>query len=46
MIFSLWQKPPVDVYIKVFIFNITNPDEFLAGEEKLKVEEVGPYVYQ
>ncbi|XP_012256013.2 scavenger receptor class B member 1-like [Athalia rosae] len=46
MVFSLWQKPPVEIYIKVYIFNITNPEEFKAGKEKLKVEEIGPYVYQ
>ncbi|XP_054002361.1 scavenger receptor class B member 1 [Hylaeus anthracinus] len=46
LIFELWKKPPIDVYIKVYIFNVTNAEEFLKGEEKLKVEEVGPYVYQ
>ncbi|XP_046615004.1 scavenger receptor class B member 1 [Neodiprion virginianus] len=46
LVFSLWEKPPVDIYIKVYIFNITNPNEFIAGTEKLRVEEIGPYVYQ
>ncbi|KAI4487717.1 hypothetical protein M0802_011907 [Mischocyttarus mexicanus] len=46
LIFSLWKKPPLDVFHNVYIFNITNPVEFLAGMEKLKLEEVGPYVYQ
>ncbi|XP_076233540.1 scavenger receptor class B member 1 [Calliopsis andreniformis] len=46
LIFNLWRKPPIDVFIKVYIFNITNKDEFLSGKEKLRVEEVGPYVYQ
>ncbi|XP_066584676.1 scavenger receptor class B member 1-like [Prorops nasuta] len=46
LLFTLWKKPPIDVYIKVYIFNITNPVEFLNGEEKLKVQEIGPYVYQ
>ncbi|KAI4487171.1 hypothetical protein M0804_005320 [Polistes exclamans] len=45
-IFSLWKKPPIDVFHKVYIFNITNPVEFSKGTEKLKLEEVGPYVYQ
>ncbi|XP_060858229.1 scavenger receptor class B member 1-like isoform X1 [Metopolophium dirhodum] len=44
--FQLWQKPPVKVYVNVYIFNVTNADRFLAGEdEKLDVKEVGPYVY-
>ncbi|XP_076163556.1 scavenger receptor class B member 1 [Ptiloglossa arizonensis] len=46
LLFELWKKPPINVYIKVYIFNITNAQEFLDGNEKLKVKEVGPYVYQ
>lgn len=45
-IFNLWQDPPVDIYIKIYLWNITNSEEFLAGKEKLRVEEVGPYVYK
>lgn len=45
--FNLWENPPLDVYLKVYIFNVTNADSFLAGsDKKLKVEEVGPYVYR
>lgn len=44
--FGLWRKPPIDVYLKVYIFNITNPKEFLNREEDLKLQEIGPYVYQ
>lgn len=46
LLYTAWEKPPLDVYIKVLIFNITNPVEFLKGNEKLKLKEVGPYVYQ
>ncbi|XP_043063816.1 scavenger receptor class B member 1 isoform X1 [Drosophila ficusphila] len=45
-IFNLWAQPPVDLYIKIYLFNITNAQAFLAGREKLKVEQVGPYVYK
>lgn len=46
-IFNLWREPPVNVYIKVFIFNITNAEAFLAkNDTKLRVKEVGPYVYR
>ncbi|XP_055853022.1 scavenger receptor class B member 1 isoform X2 [Episyrphus balteatus] len=45
-IFGLWEKPPVDLYLKVYLFNITNAEAFLAGREKMNVEEVGPYVYK
>ncbi|XP_015123047.1 scavenger receptor class B member 1 [Diachasma alloeum] len=45
-VYLMWKKPPIKVYIKVYVFNITNPEAFLGGEEKLRVQEVGPYVYQ
>lgn len=45
--FELWKKPDAEVYLKVYIFNITNREAFLAGEEaKLKFQQVGPYVYR
>jgi scavenger receptor class B, member 1 len=46
-IFQLWERPPVDLYLKVYLFNITNAEEFMAGrDKKLNVEEIGPYVYR
>ncbi|PSN29071.1 hypothetical protein C0J52_27969 [Blattella germanica] len=44
--FELWRKPPVELYLRVWLFNVTNRDEFMAGKEKLKVQETGPYVYR
>lgn len=33
--------------LKVHVFNYTNIDEVLSGrEEKLKVQDIGPYVYE
>lgn len=45
-IFSFWEKPPVDLYIKIYLFNITNAEEYMAGTEKMNIEEIGPYVYK
>lgn len=45
-IFGLWKDPPVEIFIKIYIFNITNAEAVMAGREKLRVEEVGPYVYK
>lgn len=45
-IFSLWKSPPVDIYIKIYLWNITNSEAFLSGKEKMQLEEVGPYVYR
>lgn len=30
---------------KLYLWNVTNPDEIAAGTEKPKVQEVGPYVF-
>ncbi|XP_011348650.1 scavenger receptor class B member 1 isoform X2 [Ooceraea biroi] len=46
-IFQLWEKPEVNLYLKVYLFNITNHEEFLDGREsKLRFQQVGPYVYR
>jgi scavenger receptor class B protein 1 len=46
-IFELWKSPPVDLYLRVYLWNVTNKDEFLSGkDDKLKVVDVGPYVYK
>jgi len=46
-IFQLWERPPVDLFLKVYLFNITNHEDFMSGRaKKLNVEEIGPYVYQ
>ena len=40
-----WIDPPVEPKLKIYIFNFTNPDEFLQGA-KPDLVEVGPYVFQ
>ena len=30
----------------MYAFNVTNSDNWLAGRERLKVDEVGPFVYR
>ncbi|XP_011136608.2 scavenger receptor class B member 1 [Harpegnathos saltator] len=43
---SMWQNPPMKIYFKVHVFNYTNTEDFLAYRaDKLRVEEVGPYIY-
>lgn len=44
--FALWQRPPVNVTYKVYIFNYTNVNDFESGRaRKLHVQELGPYIY-
>lgn len=43
--YDFWLDPPVPIYLKVYMFNVTNPEEFLQGQ-KASLEEVGPYVYR
>lgn len=31
---------------KLYLWNVTNPNEIAAGTEKPKLEEIGPYVFQ
>jgi len=40
-----WMKPPVKPLLKIYYFNVTNPKDYLSGE-KVRVEEIGPYVYE
>ncbi|ERL87022.1 hypothetical protein D910_04424, partial [Dendroctonus ponderosae] len=44
--FNIWSAPPIDVFLKIYMFNVTNPKEFLSGKEKMNVSEIGPYVYR
>jgi len=45
--FNMWKTPAADVYLKIYIFNVTNSDDFLSGrDKKLRFQEVGPYVYK
>ena len=46
--YDKWQHPPITILFNVWIYNITNAEEFLAQPNTtiLTVEEVGPYIYE
>ncbi|RUS87275.1 hypothetical protein EGW08_004955 [Elysia chlorotica] len=41
-----WIVPPVPVAFRIFVFDIVNPDEVLAGTAVPTVVEKGPYIYR
>lgn len=42
-----WRQPTVPVTTKVYLFNYTNIDKFMSGQdENLHVQEIGPIIYQ
>ncbi|XP_074596260.1 lysosome membrane protein 2-like [Brevipalpus obovatus] len=44
-IFKLWKELPFPLCSKYYIFNITNPEQFLRGEV-MQVREIGPFVFE
>lgn len=43
--YEAWRKSPVEPLLKVYLFNLTNSEEFLQGKKPI-LEEIGPYVYK
>ncbi|XP_058800402.1 scavenger receptor class B member 1 isoform X2 [Phymastichus coffea] len=43
--FGWWKKPPVTPQMHVYIYNVTNADNFLNNGDKPALQELGPYVY-
>ncbi|XP_024868654.1 scavenger receptor class B member 1 [Temnothorax curvispinosus] len=44
--YKFWKEPPVVPRMQVYIYNVTNADEFLNNGEKPALQELGPYVYE
>lgn len=45
--FEMWRNPPIELILKVYLFNVTNSEEYMSGkDEKLRFQQVGPYAYR
>lgn len=42
----LWTKPPADVFIDFYLFNVTNPDGVMYYGEKPALVEIGPFSFR
>ena len=42
---KMYEKVPFPIHYRVYIHNITNPDEVTAGG-KPKLQEIGPYYFE
>ncbi|XP_046404198.1 scavenger receptor class B member 1-like [Ischnura elegans] len=46
-LYDWWKDPPVETTYTLRVFNYTNSDAYLNGKDKkLKLVEIGPYVYR
>ncbi|KAI8421281.1 hypothetical protein MSG28_008319 [Choristoneura fumiferana] len=46
-VMHMWENPTYQLFSEVWIFNYTNVPEYLDGTaKKLRVEEVGPFIFQ
>ncbi|XP_078037579.1 protein croquemort isoform X2 [Augochlora pura] len=44
--YQLWKETPIPMYLKLYMFNLTNPDEFISNKAKPNFIEMGPYVFR
>lgn len=44
--YQIWKELPIPIYQKIYLFNVTNPEEFSRNGSKPIVEELGPYVFR
>ncbi|XP_032665362.1 protein croquemort-like isoform X2 [Odontomachus brunneus] len=44
--YNMWKETPIPMYFKFYMFNWTNPREFIASNAKPNFVEMGPYVFR
>lgn len=43
--YNMWKSTPVPLSLKLYVFNLTNPEDFQNGSKPV-LQEVGPYVWR
>ncbi|XP_071846799.1 platelet glycoprotein 4-like [Apostichopus japonicus] len=43
--YGFWKDPPFPIYMQIWVWNLTNPDEVMKGS-KPKIFQIGPYTYR
>lgn len=43
--YNVWRDPSFPIKMKVYFFNVTNPDEVSNGGRPI-IKDLGPYVYE
>jgi len=43
--YMMWLVTPLPIYVKIRLFNVTNPEDILSGSKPI-LQELGPYVYR
>ena len=43
--YQFWEESPVPMYIRFYLFNVTNSDDVINNKAKPVVEEIGPFTY-
>lgn len=45
--YEWWKNPPDEVLLRVYLFNVTNSEQFESGiDSKLELNEIGPIVFR
>lgn len=46
LVFKEWKHSSLPIFMQYFVFNLTNPEEVVAGTAVPNVTQMGPYSYR
>ena len=44
--YKFWENSPVPMYIRFYLFNVTNSREVIEFQDKPIVQQLGPYTFR